>query len=135
MTCDRVTAAFGELRAEKGHFEFYGEWFDDQFLSDGVFQALNAVGRALPAAVPTVARVAGRGLAGRIWGTPYQQYFAQAERIFVAYEGRPRWQAPHPRRRHLAARHPRFDEFTALCDRLDPGRRFANPYLRRVWGE
>jgi hypothetical protein len=53
------------LRAERGHFEFYGEWFDDESLSNGVFQAFNAVGRALPAAVSTVARVASRGLAGR----------------------------------------------------------------------
>jgi FAD/FMN-containing dehydrogenase len=29
----------------------------------------------------------------------------------------------------------RFGEFTALRNRLDPDRRFTNPYLRRVLGE
>jgi hypothetical protein len=30
--------------------------------------------------------------------------------------------------------YPRFGEFTALRDRLDPERLFANDYLRRVLG-
>ncbi|MGP4050270.1 D-arabinono-1,4-lactone oxidase, partial [Streptomyces sp. 2A115] len=35
---------------------------------------------------------------------------------------------------HLAKTYPRFTEFTALRDRLDPERRFGNDYLRRVLG-
>jgi FAD/FMN-containing dehydrogenase len=31
--------------------------------------------------------------------------------------------------------YPRFADFTALRDRLDPERRFANDYLRRVLGD
>jgi L-gulono-1,4-lactone dehydrogenase len=241
MTFDKVTAAFDELHAENDHFEFYWfphtdncntlrnnrtvgpraplgrlrEWFDDEFLSNGVFQALNSVGRAVPAAVPAIAQVASRGLAGRTYtdipykvfttprrvrmiemeyavprealldtlrelkamversdlrvsfpvevrttpadditlstasgrdsayiavhvyrGMPYQQYFTQAERIFIAYEGRPHWGKLHTRdAEHLAGVYPRFHEFTALRDRLDPDRRFSSPYLRRVLGE
>ena len=69
-------------------------------------------------------------------GTPYQRYFTQAERIFVTHEGRPHWGKLHTRdAEHLAAAYPRFHEFPALRDRLDPDRRFTNPYLRRVLGE
>ena len=34
----------------------------------------------------------------------------------------------------LAGRYPRFDDFLALRDRLDPDRLFANAYLDRVLG-
>ncbi|MEX1651903.1 D-arabinono-1,4-lactone oxidase [Streptomyces pseudovenezuelae] len=241
MTFDKVTAAFDELHAENDHFEFYWfphtdncntlrnnrtlgppaplgrlrEWFDNEFLSNGVFQALSSVCRAVPAAVPAIAQVTSRGLAGRTYtdipykvfttprrvrmlemeyavpreavldalrelkamversdlrvsfpvevrtapadditlstasgrdsayiavhvyrGMPYQQYFTQAERIFVAHGGRPHWGKIHTRdAEHLAGAYPRFHEFTALRDRLDPDRRFSNPYLRRVLGE
>ena len=37
-------------------------------------------------------------------------------------------------RRDLAPAYPRFDDFLALRDRLDPDRVFANAYLRRVLG-
>ncbi|MFF7333698.1 D-arabinono-1,4-lactone oxidase [Streptomyces sp. NPDC090306] len=68
-------------------------------------------------------------------GTPYQGYFTAAERIFTAHEGRPHWGKIHTRdAEYLAAAYPRFAEFTALRDRLDPDRRFRNDYLRRVLG-
>ncbi|MFI5819646.1 hypothetical protein ACIA8I_10985 [Streptomyces rishiriensis] len=35
----------------------------------------------------------------------------------------------------LAGVCPRFGEFTALHDRLDPGRRFTDPYPRRAPGD
>ena len=34
----------------------------------------------------------------------------------------------------LAAVYPRFSDFLAVRDQLDPERRFANPYLERVLG-
>jgi len=34
----------------------------------------------------------------------------------------------------LRERYPRFDEFVALRDRLDPGGLFTNDYLDRVLG-
>ncbi|MEW2387201.1 D-arabinono-1,4-lactone oxidase [Streptomyces venezuelae] len=68
-------------------------------------------------------------------GTPYQAYFAAAERIFTAHEGRPHWGKMHTRdAAYFSEKYPRFGEFTALRDRLDPDRMFGNDYLRRVLG-
>lgn len=30
--------------------------------------------------------------------------------------------------------YPRFDEFCALREQMDPGRRFGSEYLRRIFG-
>ncbi len=69
-------------------------------------------------------------------GTPYEAYFAAAERIMTAHEGRPHWGKLHTRdAAYLAEVYPRFGEFTALRDRLDPDRLFTNAYLRRVLGD
>ncbi|MEV7997202.1 FAD-binding protein, partial [Streptomyces sp. NPDC086077] len=80
MTFDRVTESFDELWAENEHFEFYwfphtgntntkrnnrspgperpvGQvkgWFEDEFLSNGLFQVANWVGRAAPASIPAI---------------------------------------------------------------------------------
>jgi FAD-linked oxidoreductase len=63
-------------------------------------------------------------------------YFALIEPIMRAHDGRPHWGKVHTRTAaDLAPAYPRFDEFLALRDRLDPDRVFANPYLRRVLGE
>jgi L-gulonolactone oxidase len=189
-------------------------WFEDEFLSNGVFQAANWVGRAAPATIPAIARISSKALSARSYtdipykvftsprrvrfvemeyavpreavvdvlrelkamversplrvsfpvevrtapadditlstasgrdsayvavhmfrGTPYQRYFTAAERIFTAHEGRPHWGKLHTRdAEYLAGVYPRFGEFTALRDRLDPERRFQNDYLRRVLG-
>ncbi|WP_329124067.1 D-arabinono-1,4-lactone oxidase [Streptomyces sp. NBC_01465] len=69
-------------------------------------------------------------------GTPYQSYFTAVERIMTAHGGRPHWGKVHTRdAEYLAGVYPRFGEFTALRDRLDPERVFANAYLRRVLGD
>ncbi|MFI6353717.1 D-arabinono-1,4-lactone oxidase [Streptomyces sp. NPDC050743] len=240
MPLDRVLAEFDQLWAENEHFEFYwfphtgntntkrnnrsagpeqpvsqlAGWFEDEFLSNGVFQVAQWVGRAAPAAVPAIARISSKALSARTYtdipykvftsprrvrfvemeyavpraaltetlrelksmversglrvsfpvevrtapadditlstasgrdsayiavhmfrGTPYQAYFTAAERIFTAHEGRPHWGKVHTRDAEYFARvYPRFDEFTALRDRLDPERLFQNDYLRRVLG-
>ncbi|MCM3263268.1 FAD-binding protein [Streptomyces thermoviolaceus] len=240
MPLERVLAEFDELWAENEHFEFYwfphtgntntkrnnrsagpkapvGRWagfLEDEFLSNGVFEVVNRVGRAVPATVPAIARIASRALSARTYtdipykvftsprrvrfvemeyaipraalrevlrelkatvdrsglrvsfpvevrtapaddiplstasgrdsayvavhmfrGTPYHRYFTAAERIFTAHEGRPHWGKIHTRdAEYLAGVYPRFTEFTALRDRLDPERRFQNDYLRRVLG-
>ncbi|NEA84800.1 FAD-binding protein [Streptomyces sp. SID9913] len=240
MPFDRVLAEFDELHAENEHFEFYWfphtgstttkrnnrsagperpvpplkGWFEDEFLSNGVFQVANWVGRAAPPAIPAIARISSRALSARTYtdipykvftsprrvrfvemeyavarealpdtlrelkamvdrsplrvsfpvevrtapadditlstasdrdsayiavhmfrGTPHQAYFTAAERIFTAHEGRPHWGKIHTRdASHLSGVYPRFGEFTALRDRLDPDRRFRNDYLRRVLG-
>ncbi len=240
MAFDRVTADFEQLVAENEHFEFYWfphtegcnvkrnnrslgpaaplpafrGWLDDEFLSNGVFQAACALGRAVPAAVPGIARISSRALSARTYtdtaykvftsprrvrfvemeyavpraaavealrevkamversrlrigfpvevrvapaddialstasgrdsayiavhmyrGTRYQEYFTAVERIMTAHAGRPHWGKVHTRdAEYLAGVYPRFAEFTALRDRLDPRRLFANDYLRRVLG-
>ncbi|MEU5099134.1 D-arabinono-1,4-lactone oxidase [Streptomyces sp. NPDC020996] len=240
MPLDRVLAEFDQHWAENEHFEFYwfphtgntntkrnnrsagperpvgrfAGWLEDEFLSNGVFQVAQWVGRAAPATVPAIARISSRALSARTYtdipykvytsprrvrfvemeyavpreavtevlrelrtmvdrsglrisfpvevrtapadditlstasgrdsayvavhmfrGTPYQAYFTAAERIFTAHEGRPHWGKLHTRdAEYLAGVYPRFGEFTALRDRLDPDRRFQNAYLRRVLG-
>ncbi|MER7409296.1 MULTISPECIES: D-arabinono-1,4-lactone oxidase [Streptomyces] len=241
MTFDRVTGGFDQLVAENEHFEFYWfphtdgcntkrnnrsagparplprmrGWIDDELLSNGVFQAVCSLGRAVPATVPGVARVSSRALSARTYtdipfkvftsprrvrflemeyaipraalvpalrelkamversrfkvsfpvevrtapaddiplstasgresayvavhmyrGTPHEGYFSAVERIMTAHEGRPHWGKLHSRDAgHLAEVYPRFGEFTALRDRLDPDRVFGNDYLRRVLGD
>ncbi|MBT2677000.1 FAD-binding protein [Streptomyces sp. ISL-14] len=240
MPFDKVLADFDELWAENEHFEFYWfphtgntntkrnnrsagpekpvpqlqGWFEDEFLSNGVFQAAQWVGRAVPATIPAIAQISSKALSARTYtdipykvftsprrvrfmemeyavpraavvemlrelkamvdrsglrvsfpvevrtapadditlstasgrdsayiavhmvkGTPYQRYFTAAERIFTAHEGRPHWGKVHTRdAEYFAQVYPRFGEFTALRDRLDPDRRFQNDYLRRVLG-
>ncbi|MGP4004420.1 D-arabinono-1,4-lactone oxidase [Streptomyces sp. 8N706] len=69
-------------------------------------------------------------------GTPHRAYFTAVERIMTAHDGRPHWGKLHSRdAAYLAEVYPRFREFTALRDRLDPRRVFGNTYLRRVLGE
>ncbi|WP_406441442.1 FAD-binding protein [Streptomyces sp. NBC_00631] len=241
MPLDRVLAEFDQLRTENEHFEFYwfphtgntntkrnnrsagppqpvsrlAGWFEDEFLSNGVFHGAQLLGRAAPAVVPTIARISSTALSARTYtdipykvftsprrvrfvemeyavprealvdtlrelkamversglkvnfpvevrtapaddialstasardsayiavhmfrGTPYQAYFTAAERIFVAHEGRPHWGKVHTRdAEYFAKAYPRFGEFTALRDRLDPNRLFQNDYLRRVLGQ
>lgn len=63
------------------------------------------------------------------------EYFAAVEDIMSKYQGRPHWGKMHNLdAATLRQRYPRFDDFVALRDRLDPERRFANPYLDRVLG-
>ncbi len=241
MAFDKVTADFDELVTENEHFEFYwfphtgncntkrnnrsagpaappGKlrgWIDDEFMSNGLFQVVCSLGRAVPATIPAVAKVSSRALSARTYtdipykvftsprrvrfvemeyalpreaaigalrevkalversplrvsfpvevrtapaddialstasgretayiavhmyrGTPHQAYFTAVERIMTAHAGRPHWGKLHTRdAAQLAEVYPRFAEFTALRDRLDPDRRFANAYLRRVLGD
>ncbi|MFJ1748534.1 D-arabinono-1,4-lactone oxidase [Streptomyces sp. NPDC088116] len=69
-------------------------------------------------------------------GTPYRSYFTAVERIMTAHGGRPHWGKIHTRdAEYLSGVYPRFGEFTAVRDRLDPDRLFGNDYLRRVLGD
>ncbi|WP_413471040.1 D-arabinono-1,4-lactone oxidase [Streptomyces peucetius] len=241
MSFDRVTADFDALHAENEHFEFYwfphtgncntkrnnrssgpasppgrvGGWIEDELLSNGAFQLACSFGRAVPSAVPAIARVSSRALSARTYtdipykvftsprrvrfvemeyalprqaavtalrevramversplrvsfpvevrtapaddialsaasgrdtayiavhmyrGTPYRSYFTAVERIMTALGGRPHWGKIHTRdAEYFAKVYPRFAEFTALRDRLDPDRVFQNAYLRRVLGD
>ncbi|MFJ7769354.1 D-arabinono-1,4-lactone oxidase [Streptomyces sp. NPDC097107] len=113
MPFDRVLADFDELWTENEHFEFYWfphtgstntkrnnrsagpeqpvgrlqGWFEDEFLSNGVFQAANWVGRAVPATVPTIARVSSKALSARTYtDTPYQVFTSPRRVRFVEME-------------------------------------------------
>ncbi|WP_369137076.1 D-arabinono-1,4-lactone oxidase [Modestobacter versicolor] len=63
------------------------------------------------------------------------EYFAAFEAIAGAVGGRPHWGKLHGLdAAALAGRYPRFAEFTAVRDRLDPTGVFGNAHLDRVLG-
>jgi FAD/FMN-containing dehydrogenase len=63
------------------------------------------------------------------------EYFRAVEEIMLAYDGRPHWGKMHTLdAAALRERYPRFDDFLAVRDELDPERRFRNDYLDRVLG-
>ncbi len=65
---------------------------------------------------------------------PYRDFFADVEAIFVNHRGRPHWGKIHRRTgAELRDLYPRFDDFAALRQRLDPKGRFLNPYLRSLF--
>ncbi|WP_439592212.1 D-arabinono-1,4-lactone oxidase [Microbacterium sp.] len=72
----------------------------------------------------------------RYWREDPTEYFEAVEEIMLSYGGRPHWGKMHTLdAATLRERYPRFDDFTALRDRLDPDRMFRNDYLDRVLGE
>jgi FAD-linked oxidoreductase len=69
------------------------------------------------------------------WRTDYQAYFAAAQDIFTAHEGRPHWGKIHTLDASYFARtYTRFEDFVKVRNELDPGRTFTNDYLTRVLG-
>jgi L-gulonolactone oxidase len=70
------------------------------------------------------------------FGSPDQAaYFGTLERLAGSVGGRPHWGKLHGLDAPvLRERYPRFDEFVALRDRLDPRGLFTNDYLDRVLG-
>ncbi|MDG4763400.1 D-arabinono-1,4-lactone oxidase [Solwaraspora sp. WMMD406] len=68
-------------------------------------------------------------------GMPYEPYFRAVEQVAVGLDGRPHWGKLHYRHAEsLRSAYPRFDDFLAVRDRLDPCRTFANHYTERVLG-
>jgi FAD-linked oxidoreductase len=69
------------------------------------------------------------------WRT-HTAYLAAMEEIMRDHDGRPHWGKLHTRTAaDLAPAHPRFGDFLALRNRLDPDRLFANDHLRRILGD
>lgn len=65
----------------------------------------------------------------------HTRYFAGLEEIYRRYDGRPHWGKLHTlTAAELGPLYPRFDDFLAVRDELDPQRVFANAYLDRVLG-
>lgn len=241
MTWDDVLDSFDVFCAENEHWEFYWfphteccqvkrnnrssgpaeplsgirQWWDDEFLSNTVFGALNRFGRAAPRAVPYVNRVAARALSAReysarsvdVFATPrrvrfYEMeyavprsaavaalrelkalvdasdwlisfpievrvapadevwlstshgrdtcyischvferiekdpYFADVEALMTNYLGRPHWGKLHTRTAtDLAGLYPRWADWLAVRERVDPHRVFANDYTRQVFDD
>jgi L-gulono-1,4-lactone dehydrogenase len=68
-------------------------------------------------------------------GMEWRPYFEAVEEIMDGYEGRPHWGKRHFQTHEtLAPRYPRWDDFAAARDRLDPDRVFRNEYTDRVLG-
>ncbi|MET9495114.1 D-arabinono-1,4-lactone oxidase [Streptomyces sp. NPDC006552] len=113
MSFDRVTADFDELYAENEHFEFY--WFphtgncntkrnnrsagpeapvsrlsgfvDDEVLSNGLFQVVNTLGRAVPATIPAIAKISSKALSARTYtDIPYKVFTSPRRVRFVEME-------------------------------------------------
>ena len=62
-------------------------------------------------------------------------YFTAVDALMRRHQGRPHWGKIHFQSADDLARvYPRFDDFLAVRERLDPERAFANDYLRRVLG-
>ncbi|MFI7103946.1 D-arabinono-1,4-lactone oxidase [Streptomyces sp. NPDC050161] len=113
MSFDEVTGRFDELVAENEHFEFYwfphtgscntkrnnrsqgpaappgrvSGWIEDELLSNGVFQVACSVGRAVPAAVPGIAKVSSRALSARTYtDIPYKVFTSPRRVRFLEME-------------------------------------------------
>ena len=68
-------------------------------------------------------------------GMEFESYFRAVEAIMDEYDGRPHWGKRHYQTAAtLRPRYPGWDRFQAVRERLDPGRKFENDYLRRVLG-
>jgi FAD-linked oxidoreductase len=68
-------------------------------------------------------------------GMEWRPYFEAVEEIMNGFGGRPHWGKRHFQTAEtLAPRYPRWAEFQAARDELDPDRAFANEYAIRVLG-
>ena len=65
----------------------------------------------------------------------YKPYFNLIEPLFWKYGGRPHWGKVHTLGyRQLRALYPKFDDFLAIRESVDPDGRMLNPYLRHLFG-
>jgi FAD/FMN-containing dehydrogenase len=69
-------------------------------------------------------------------GMEWRPYFEAVEEIMNSYGGRPHWGKRHFQTHEtLPAIYPRWSDFLAARDELDPERVFRNPYTERVLGD
>ncbi|MGO1073681.1 D-arabinono-1,4-lactone oxidase [Lysobacter sp. CA199] len=65
----------------------------------------------------------------------HHNFFAQIEPIFWKYDGRPHWGKLHTlNARQLAPLYPRWKDFMAVRESLDPRGKFLNAHLRSIFG-
>ena len=68
-------------------------------------------------------------------GMPFEGYFEAVQAICLNHGGRPHWGKVHSlEAAQLARLYPRWDDFLALRERMDPAGRFLTPYLRDLFG-
>jgi L-gulonolactone oxidase len=68
-------------------------------------------------------------------GMDYRPYFRAVEQLMMSFDGRPHWGKLHFRdAASLRETYPKFGDFVAIRDQLDPGGVFRNEYLDRVLG-
>ena len=66
-------------------------------------------------------------------GMPHQDYFNRVEAILRDYGGRPHWGKMHTlAAAELKEIYPRWNDFIALREQLDPQGLFLNDYLERL---
>lgn len=66
---------------------------------------------------------------------PWREVFEAVEPIFVAHGGRPHWGKRHNLTAHdVAAMYPMAERFWRVRDQVDPGGKFTNDYLLRLFG-
>ncbi len=66
----------------------------------------------------------------------HRRLFAAFEAIVAEHDGRPHWGKLHTLgAERLDELYPRFGDFLAVRERLDPGRRFANDHVRQLLGD
>jgi len=69
-------------------------------------------------------------------GCDYLPYFTSVAEIMAHYSGRPHWGKMHfLTHEQLSVLYPRWTEFLAVRDQLDPSRTFHNDYLEQVFGK
>lgn len=69
-------------------------------------------------------------------GVAWEAPFREVEALMSSYGGRPHWgKWSFLGAGELAPRYPEWEAFLLARDELDPGRRFANEWVRRVLGE
>lgn len=95
--------------------------------------------RVGPAETPWLSTAFGRDTAWIAVQTHRRQeiapYLAEAQRIVGQYGGRPHWGKLHTlTAAELAPLYPRFADFLAVRDKVDPDRMFGNGYTERVLG-
>lgn len=68
-------------------------------------------------------------------GMEHERFFKDVENVMRNHDSRPHWGKMHSRdATELAGLYPRWDEFIAMRDRMDPERTFMNDHLRRILG-
>ncbi|MEO5610791.1 MAG: D-arabinono-1,4-lactone oxidase [Ornithinibacter sp.] len=66
----------------------------------------------------------------------HRRLFAAFEAIVAEHDGRPHWGKMHTLgAEQLSRLYPHFEDFRAVRDRLDPGRRFTNAHVRHLLGD